>query len=82
LGSIPHGPLKLEDFYDALLWLGPISIISYSRLAPENFNDEFYYKEALRRDKLWIGQFQEMIMELRNKFLKETKRRPANTLNR
>lgn len=72
LGSIPHGPVKLEDFFDAILWLGPMSTISYSRIVYETVGDESYYKEALRRDKLWIGQFQETLIELRKKYLKET----------
>jgi hypothetical protein len=72
IGSIPHGPLKLEDFFDAILWLGPISSISYSNISGKTVEDESYYKEALRRDKLWIGQFQETLTELRKKSLKET----------
>ena len=43
LGSIPDGPLKLEDFYDAILWLGSISTISYSGLVYETVEDESYY---------------------------------------
>jgi len=74
LGSIPHGPLKLEDFFDALLWLGPISTISHSRIDYVTCADEAYYKEALRRDKLWIGQFQKTLIELRKKYLKEKER--------
>lgn len=72
LGSILHGPVKLEDFFDAILWLGPMSTISYSRIVYETVEDESYYTEALRRDKLWIGQFQETLIELRKKYLKET----------
>ena len=74
LGSIPWGPLKLEDFYDAILWLGPISTIGYCRLVYDTVANESYYTESLRRDKLWIGQFQESLIKLREKYIKETER--------
>lgn len=71
LGSIPHGPLLLEDFFDAILWLGPISTISYSRLVYETVADEAYFEEALRRDRLWIGQFQDTLTGLRKEYLEK-----------
>jgi hypothetical protein len=72
LGSIPWGPSKMEDFHDAILWLGPISTISYSNLVYETFENESYYIEALRRDKLWIGQYQDILIKLREQYLKES----------
>lgn len=72
LGSIPHGPLHLQDFFDALLWLGSMSTISYSRLVYETVADESYFEEALRRDKLWIGQFQDTLTGLRREYLEKT----------
>jgi hypothetical protein len=75
LGAIPHGPLKLEDFFDAILWLGPINTISYCAIMDDTVEDEAYYEEALRRDKLWIGQFQETLSGLRQQYLKERERK-------
>jgi hypothetical protein len=71
IGSIPWGPLKMEDFWDAILWLGPMSTFSYSNLTIESIRDESYFAEALRRDKLWMGQYQDILIELRKKYLKE-----------
>ncbi len=73
IGSIPWGPLKLEDFWDAILWLGPGSTISYSRLGYEIVKDDSYYSELLRRDKLWVGQYQNTLTRLREKYLEEAK---------
>jgi hypothetical protein len=73
LGSIPWGPLKMEDFHDAILWLGPISTIGYSSLVYETFADESYYNEALRRDKLWMGQYQNTLIKLREQYLMNQK---------
>jgi hypothetical protein len=61
----------MEDFWDAILWLGPKSIISYSNFTYESIKDESYYLEVLRRDKLWMEQYQNTLRELRKKYLKE-----------
>ena len=61
----------MEDLWDAILWLGPMSTISYSNLTIESIRDESYYAEALRRDKLWMGQYKNTLIELRKKYLKE-----------
>jgi hypothetical protein len=71
LGSIPWGPLKMEDLHDAILWVGPISSISYSNLGYETIKKESYYLEALRRDKLWMNQYQDALIKLREKYLRE-----------
>jgi len=71
LGSIPWGPLKMQDLHDAILWLGPISSISYSDLVYETFTRESYYLEALRRDKLWMNQYKDILNKLRENYLKE-----------
>lgn len=55
----------LGKVFDALLWLGPTGTISYSKLLPETVAEESYYREALRRDALWIEQFQEELRALR-----------------
>lgn len=68
---MPMGPLKWEDFQYPILLLGPISTISYSRM-DETVENESYFTEALRRDKLWIGQFQETLISLGETYLKET----------
>ena len=47
-GSIPHGPLKLQDFYDAILYLGPIRSISTSSIVYEMVSDEAYFTEVVR----------------------------------
>jgi hypothetical protein len=78
LGAIPHGPLHLEDFFDAILWLGPISTISYSKLVYETVADESYFKEALRRDKLWISQFQSTLTGLRKEYLEKMEQTDIN----
>jgi hypothetical protein len=70
LGALPHGPLKLEDFFDAFLYMGPPDTAGQSAIVHETVADEAYYKEALRRDKLWIGQFQETLIKLRRVYEK------------
>jgi hypothetical protein len=64
--------MKLEDFFDAILYLGPIRSISNSSIAWETVSDEAYFTEAARRDTLWIGQFQETLKRLREKYFEET----------
>ncbi len=64
-----RGKQVLQEQFDAMLWLGPSSTIAYSEPSPDVVADEAYYKEALRRDGLWMGQYQEDLAELRRRYL-------------
>ncbi len=69
IGSLTiHGPFKLEEKHDALLWMGPSDLISFSRMMPEIVGNEDYYLEALRRDSLWIKQYQDVLRNLRSDY--------------
>lgn len=68
-----RGSHTLEEQYDALLWLGPSSAIGFSEPSADTVADEAYFDEMMRRDGLWIGQYQEDLPELRRKYLQETR---------
>jgi hypothetical protein len=70
------GPSSLEQMFDALIWLGPSNAISQSRALPDAVADESYYTEMLRRDSLWLGQYQELLPRLRRTYLQLNKRKP------
>ncbi|HUV29629.1 MAG TPA: hypothetical protein VMY05_00870 [Acidobacteriota bacterium] len=70
IGSLKtFGPRALEETHDAVLWMGPSSLLSYSRLMPEVVENEEYYLEALRRDSLWMKQYQDVLRGLRSEYL-------------
>ncbi|UCC79125.1 MAG: hypothetical protein JSW64_12745 [Candidatus Zixiibacteriota bacterium] len=70
IGSLKtFGPFKLEETHDALLWVGLNNSHSYSSAMPEIVENEEYYLEALRRDSLWIKQYQDDLRKLRSDFL-------------
>jgi steroid delta-isomerase-like uncharacterized protein len=68
-----QGKQAVERKFDALLWLGPSSTIGYSEPSPDAVAEETYFKEALRRDGLWIGQYQEDLADLRQRYLQLAK---------
>jgi predicted alpha/beta superfamily hydrolase len=66
-----RGEHTLEERFDALLWLGPSSTIGYSEPLPDAVADEAYFHEMLRRDALWMNQWQKELRELRQRYLQD-----------
>jgi hypothetical protein len=51
----PTRPLRMEDQFDAILYVGPKSSITYSSLSPELCRDEAYLKMRAARRELFAG---------------------------
>ena len=51
----PTRPLRMEDQFDAILYVGPPSSLTYSRLSPELCRDENYRKMRAARRQLFAG---------------------------
>src|SRR5262249_4548408 len=51
----PTQPLRMEDQFDAVLYVGPKSSITYSSMSPELCGDETYLKMRAARRQLFAG---------------------------
>lgn len=69
-GALPPGvkwPLQLEDHFDAILYLGPPSSMTMSRLSPELCRDPAYLAERTRRLAFMpSGRGQDLIKSLKS----------------
>lgn len=68
-----YASFKLEDNFDALLYLGPVGAITKVPDAPDTYADENYFREAVRRSKV-LGEISlEEIENLRKQYLESRK---------
>ena len=65
---------KLEDNFDALLYLGAVKSITKVPYALDTYADEAYFREVVRRSKALHGFGMEEIEGLRKRYLESMKR--------
>jgi hypothetical protein len=68
-----YAPFKLEDNFDALLYLGSVKSMTKVPDAIDTYADEVYFREVVRRSKALNGFGLEEIEGLRRKYLERQK---------